>query len=50
MSRLRLILSVIGLGLAAVGAITDNRILVWAAIVVISVSIAIRIITRARRP
>lgn len=48
MSRARLLLAVLGFGLALVGVLRDDRRLVWGAIAVIGALVAARMIDRGR--
>ena len=50
MSRIRLMLSIVGLVLALIGVLRDHRALIWAAIGCIGLSIALRMIASARQP
>lgn len=49
MTKVRLVLSLAGLALAAVGAVRNDRTLIWAAIVAISVSIGLRMASKRRK-
>ena len=49
MSKVRFVLSLAGLVLAAVGAVRNDRTLIWAAIVAISFSIGLRMASKGRK-
>lgn len=48
MKRARLFSAILGFVLAAAGVATDNRLLIWAAMVALSVALAIRLWLRRR--
>lgn len=50
MRRARLFSAVLGFVLALTGVVLDNRLLVWAAMVVLAVALALRLWLRRREP
>ena len=49
MNRAKYWLSMAGMALAVVGVATENRYVVWAAIVVLGLAVAVRLVLRRRR-
>lgn len=49
MNRAKYWLSMAGMALAVVGVATENRYVVWAAIVVLALAVAVRLLLRRRR-
>lgn len=49
MTRAKYWLSMAGMALAVVGVATENRYVVWAAIVVLGLAVAVRLVLRSKR-
>lgn len=50
MTRLKILLALLGFAMAAIGMALDLRLLVWAALIVLAAALAIRLWQRRRLP